>query len=490
MTDINSSPIPIRRTLTTVSNGIPSDFTKETTSQNQKIISKGVLNKLLLRPQIVNEHQEAGDTLQDTVDSSTIVGQIFRASKSNLNGLSLKLASGNVEVFDDFNSYADNAALRAAWVNSDPPDNDPVLKTATPDPYEGAKYMDISYNWESDPGPTLTRTITAKNCTGGAFRFAIYPRITWGEGSFRFFVGDGTNTKYLDIVTTVVNQWQQVIIPVDGMVEGDPDNPVDTANITKVGFQVNDWTPSSTGKYAGIDYIEFIAGAGNLDIKLWDMGSSIPVAGVTKINDGTQYTTLGDPDVMTPVAQITLSVITGGEKRYQLDDFVAGLAGSTLLTVGNYYAITLHYNDTDIEVYGSDGSEDKYSSGFSFTAPDVSTAITAVGANKDIMFQAYSAQEAYVVSSKVFFKTNVGAIAVNGINSSYEILVEKADGTLEGMITSEIQAGVIEPSSWLRPVNVEVSGKIQMYFNDDSTDNAYKMYLIAEYAYEPPTIYG
>jgi len=479
-----SGNIPIRQSI--VSNGIPAEFTKQTVSQNQRIVSKGDVNKVLLRSQVLKEHMDDGNTILDTVDSSTIIGQIFKVSKANINGIALKLASGNVEVFDDFNDYADDTALQAVWVASDPANNDPEIETADPDPYEGAKYMNMSYNWESDPNPYIERTITAKDCRGGAFRFAIYPRITWGEGRFNFFVGDGTNYKRLDVVTTAVDEWQQVTIQVDAMVEDDADNPVDDENITKVGFMVDNWSSASENEWAGIDYIEFISGGGSLDLKLWDMGASIPVAGVTAIDDGTQYTTLGDPDLMTPASEITIPLVgAGGTRRYQIDDLVAGIGGSGALTPGNYYLITLNHVDTDVVVYGSDGSSDLYTDGFGFTAPDEATAITAIGANQDCMFHIYTADETYVVDCKAIFKASTGATAVNGINSFYEILIMRADGTVESMVTSKIQAGVMSASTWLRPLHIEEGGKIEMRFSDDYTDDVYKAYLIAEYAYQP-----
>lgn len=489
MSDQLRDPIPVRRTVR--SDGVPPEFIKQTTSQNQRIIQKGVSNELLLRPQIVNEHMEVDGTIQDTVDSSTIVGQLFKASRVNMNGVTIKLASGNIEEWEDFESYADDAALRAVWVTSDAGNNNPVLKTTDPAPYEGSQYMDISYNWESDLAPTVTRTITSKDCRGGSWRFRIYPRLTWGEGNFNFFVTDGTNFKRLAVITLVTDEWVEVVIPQSAMIEDDAENPVDDEAITGVGLQVNRWTTESEGEYAGIDYIEFVSGGGTMKFKLWDCGNTIPEAGVNSIDDNTQYTTLGDPDLMTPVAELTLPLVgAGGVRRYQLDNFVAGLGGSLALTVGNYYMITMHYVDTDVDVYGSDGAVDNYVNGYSFTAPDEETAITAVGVNKDCVFQIYSAQDAYLLSTKVLFKTSDGAVANNGANSSYEILVRNADDTLESAITSEIYAGVIEPSVWFRPVQIELGGKIDMYFTDDSSDDVFKVYLIAEYAYEPQLING
>jgi hypothetical protein len=481
MNDINSSPLPLRLVETISSNGIPLEFTKQTTSQNQKIVSKGVLNELLLRPQIINEHMEVGDTVQDVIDSSTIVGQIFKASQANINSITVKLESADQAMIDDFESYADSAALQAAWALTGT--NEAILGTDTP--YQGTKHMDLPSDTVDDE---WEKTISSRDCTGGVWKMAVYPDEDYAKQNFDFFVSDGTNTKSINIVTTIKDQWQVIYIPQASMSD-DGGTPCDDSAIVGVGFRNQ---VAKADRYYGVDVLQFAPPAGQVRFKLWDMGATIPEAGVTKINDGTQKN-LGDLDVGSLVSQIDIDLI-GGIRRYQLDDFIAGVnigkGGNQPLTVDNYYAITMHYIDTNVSVHGSSGSQNFYNNGFSFTAPDQATAITAVGANKDCLFQIYSVQEVYLVSSRVYFKNTTGALIDNGINSSYEIFVETPSETLENMITSKIQAGVIEPSSWFRPVQMLAGGKLEIYFNDDFNDDVYKMYLIAEYAYEPKAANG
>lgn len=173
----------------------------------------------------------------------------------------------------------------------------------------------------------------------------------------------------------------------------------DPTAITKIGFRVADKDAADSGY---IDNLVATPPPGTVQVKLWDMGTSIPVTSVTSIDDGTQYSELGDRGLNggTVDSEITVSLL-GGKKTYQLNDFVAGTAleipSNTILNSGNYYAITIHYVDTDVNIYGPDTSfaYNYYTNGYAFTAPDESTAITAIGDYSDLSFR-YSQYKMFI----------------------------------------------------------------------------------------------
>jgi len=101
-----NNPLPINNDF-----GVPTGYSKQTANGDTWLLQKGQLNKLRLRPQIMNEHAESSRNIQGTVTSTNIVGQIFKASQDNINGINLTLESAAGADFDDFESYADDAAV-------------------------------------------------------------------------------------------------------------------------------------------------------------------------------------------------------------------------------------------------------------------------------------------------------------------------------------------------------------------------------------------
>ncbi|GAG10830.1 unnamed protein product, partial [marine sediment metagenome] len=104
---------------------MPETFTRQTASGRTFTINKGQLNKYRLRPAILNEHAESSREVQASVTNGLIVGQIFRASQDNINGLLSTIESAASESIDDFESYTNSAGLQAQWQPTDT--NDPAL---------------------------------------------------------------------------------------------------------------------------------------------------------------------------------------------------------------------------------------------------------------------------------------------------------------------------------------------------------------------------
>ena len=104
--------------LTTMTGEVPPEYTKQTSNGGFRPIQKGQLNIIRVRPQVLNEQQESSRTIQSTIASGNIVGQVFKASQDNINGIALTLESAAGASIDDFESYADSAALQLVWVET------------------------------------------------------------------------------------------------------------------------------------------------------------------------------------------------------------------------------------------------------------------------------------------------------------------------------------------------------------------------------------
>jgi len=73
--------------------GVPKTFTKQTANGDNFLIQKGQLNKLRLRPQIVNEQMESSRNIHGVVSDGNILGQVFKASHDNINGIDITVES-------------------------------------------------------------------------------------------------------------------------------------------------------------------------------------------------------------------------------------------------------------------------------------------------------------------------------------------------------------------------------------------------------------
>lgn len=465
---------------TNPANGAPVTYTGLTSNGLDFLVSKGQLNKLRLRPQILNEHAESSREVQETVDSSTIVGQIFKASQDNINGLMLTLESAAGAVLDDFESYANSGALQAVWVKGGT--NEALLETTIVQT-GSTKSMNLPLDTLNDD---WVDTIGSTNYTDTTFEMDYYQDVAFSAGKAAFFIGDGVNTKSLQLVNNNVNQWQHFEINENAMSEDG--GTTDVTAITKIGFRVDDARAAADGY---VDNLVAVPVPGNISLKLWDMGASIPVSATTSIDDGTQVTQLGDIGFgVTAVSSITLPLL-GGKRLYVIKDFVTGVSleipTNTLLTAGNYYVLTLNYVDTDVDVYGPDTSfsTNYYTSGYAFTAPNESTAITAIGSFSDLMFGILSTQDVYLSSFLQILN------AAPGDTAQVNIFVEDSNMSIAAIATvgaKAVQSVQADLSS--RPMLLEKGGKFEMYYNDDFSDSVTEIGLTIGYLFVPPTVNG
>jgi hypothetical protein len=475
----NSNP-GFSRVVTTRSDGIPHTFTATSATGTNFLLSKGQLNKLRLRPQIINEHVESSRNLVDVVTSTNIVGQIFKASHDNINGIEFTARTEQDFVVDDFESYTDSADLQADWVASNPAE---LALLETTIVHEGTQAMNLP--GEADVGDEWEVTLAPTDLTDATGSLWIQQTHAYSALKLRFYVGDGVNTKSAPIVVQNVDIWEEIEIP-ETLLTEDGGGTTDITNITKVGFRLED---ARVNSQIYIDLMTAALAPGSVKLKLWDMGTEIPVSGVTSIDDGTQYTKLGDAGISgVQVADISL-ILTGGFRQYHVNEFVAGPAleipTNELLTVGNYYMITFNYVDKDIEMYGSNPAWDNYyENGYSFSAPDESTAITATGANEDLQFIIYSTQDVYIRSFLQFQN------AQPGNNSSALMDIEDKNMKITSVVIAGVKGEQIVQQDFGRPPLLDKGGKFELNYNDDATDSVTAINLIMTHYFAPESVNG
>lgn len=465
----------------TVEFNVGNEYNAQSSNGKSLFVTKGTMNKLLLRPQLLNAHTPYDSDVQSTVTSTNIVGQIFKAEKDNINGITLSLGNAQTETVIDNFEYVDDAALRAVWsYTGDAPESD----TTPVSPNNGSTR---SFEIDLDSaGDEYFKTITSTNFTGAIFELDFWQNVSFANAKVSLYIGDGTNTKSIQIAFQSTSTWETIELMESAMSE-DGAGTTNSAAITKIGFRIDD---ASNGDEANIDNFHYHSGAGGVLLKLWDMGSSLPTSGVTALSDGTQYTTIGDQGVNGDlVTEVELN-LRGVKSFYQINEFMAGTAkersDNSPLTVGNYYAITLHYVDTDVYVYGPDSTlGDFYSDGYAFTAPNTSTAITKIGTNNDLKFNIFSTDDVYLIGTQIHIFNRTRDDAKPGDTATYLQGVISVNNEISDYIVTPIQAyNNGDRSLNNRPIIVEDGGKIAMYYQDDPSDDAYKIIFNLLYLYK------
>lgn len=461
---------------------IPYSYTKQTSNGKVFLINKGVLNKYRLRPAILNEHCESSRTIQAVVDANTIVGQSFRASSDNINGCLLTLESAEGIVIDNFESYADDAALQVVW----PETTNPALLETTI-VHSGAKSMNLPLDALADE---WIRTSAPIDYTGYTGEFEFFQDVAYGiTGAIvSVFIGDGVNTKSTNIIFETVNSWEHIEVLESAMIE-DQAGTTDITAITQIGFRVVDQRP---GGNAYIDNLVSVPPPGSVDLKLYHVGTDPPEDGVTALDDMTQYTELGDRGLNggSVVAEVHLQLL-GGKRLYTVKDFVAGVAleipDNNILNKDDYYVLTINYVDTEVNVYGPDPAynKDYYSHGYAFTAPDEATAITAIGPNNDCMFGIMSTQDAYLNTMVKGLDAAPGSLATDTI-----FIEDKNMDITDVIVGDSLPLQEIQAEFRDRQFLIPKGGKFEVYHNDDPTDQTTLVFVLIGYIYEPPTVWG
>lgn len=474
--------------------GVPANYTRSMRLSRSVVPNPGQLNKIRLRPTILNEHAESSREAMDTVTSSAIIGQIFRASQDNINSIGMTLESAEAETTIDDIEQANDTALQTDWVASN---QEAVLETTIVSPNKSStKSMKLDLDTLND---TWTNSGTW-DMSGATIEFDYYQTIATGQATVTLSINDGSNTSVITISVAggLENSWQHFSVPVSSMT-----GTANVAAVTNVFFQVTQLRPL---QFAYVDNMRFRPAPGSVELKLWDCGPDLPVgdgASFDLTSDATQYTTIGDLGIGgTVAASLSLSLI-GGRQLYHIEGFVAGAAkeipDNAVLTVDNYYAITLHHVDTDVTVYGPDTTLaiDYYTSGYAFSTPAEGTDITKIngangsGAYSDLMFFIFSVQDSYIDGTELDFFASGGELVPPNSGTSVSFLVEDSSlgmnighiDMLHGMRSSN-------DTPIKRPVSMSAGGKVEAYISVAADESAAHVTFIIDYHFILPTIHG
>jgi hypothetical protein len=465
-------------------NGVPPEYNKYQRDSYTFPVSPGELNKFRLRPKIVNEHAESSRTSQGVVASGLMVGQIFRASTDNITSLLLTLEPENPRTeIDNFESYADSAALVLQWATTGGT-NDVVLETAiTSSLSSSTKSMELNLNQNASE---WTKTVSSVDLSAVVFELDYYQDVAYGDAEVSFFLGDGTNTKSVKMVNQAVNVWQHYDIPIAAFLE-DGAGTTDGTAITKIGFRVDS---NQGGAKSYVDNIEYQATPGTVRVKLWNMGANIPVSGTGTLASGTLYEKIGDAGSTGIQTGSYVLNLEAGKRLYHVDEFVAGVAreipANEPLTASNYYALVLEHIDTNVNVFGPNTAYgiNYYTNGYSFTTTANDAPLTGTGAFNDIMFGILSAQEVYM--SRVQVRLNNPPSA----SANYAIYLEDENMHITDMVISHIHSPrQVEVFEFNKFPLLPVGGKLEVYYNDDPTDGVTTVVVDMDYIYTPPDSY-
>jgi hypothetical protein len=472
---------------TVISNGVPHDYDRTSSNARRFGVVKGAFNQFVLRPRITSEHQTCADVIQGTVTSSSkIVGQIFKASRDNINGFIAAAESASSNTLDSFDTYANDAELQAAWVA-----NAARLATLSTEHKSSPKSMEVPTTINND---TWTKTITATDFTGRTFSFWFQQSESFGEMIISFFIGDGVNTKSINIPVENAGSWQRFQYIESALIDDGGVTP-DIENITKIGYKV---VLKKQGSTAIIDSLVDLAPAGKIKLRLWDCGKTLPESGSFTLNtDAIQYTELGDrgSNGGTTYDSVEHVLANDGFSKFPVQNFIAGVSkehpSNILITIGNYYAVTLEYVDSDIAFYGCDPAiqqsrgEQAYNNGYAFTAADESTPIVTIGEYSCLMFFVNSTQSVYVNQVNKAFN------AAPGEKASEAIYTLNKNDKLE-----EVPVGIVPPQQAIqaefnsRPFLITDGGRFVINYQSDIDEDVTSMDILIGYYYKKMPING
>ena len=449
------------------------------------IVNKGQRNEIEVIPVMFNEHAEPASTIQAVVGSGTIVGQIFKASQDNINSLVLTLESqlGGVSGVDIIEGYASDVALQSGWVGST---DLPVIENSLVSPNNGStQSMKIMLDTLLN---TVTKTVSATDLTNAIFALDYMSTDNPDKVVVSFFVGDGTNTKSITL-NGFKDTWKNFSFLETSMMDDGVTTP-NMAAITKIGFRVD---LEKIGKFGYIDNVYVSTSAGQVELKLFDMGAIIPTSGVTPLASGTQYSQLNGAS-----SGITFD-LSPGKRIISFNEFTAGLerhkASNILLTPNNYYALTINYVDVNINVYGCDpadaiaNGEPFYNNGWAFTAASEAAAINQISANNDLMFVVGHTQTARILDVKISGDDDFP------VGASIIVLNEDIVKDIANMFNVHKFSGtnnIITLSYAERPLEISLGSKLELYYNDDGilASELSRIETYVRYLYTQTTING
>jgi len=215
-----------------LSGGVPGAYTKQTASGETFFIQKGQLNNVRLRPQVMNEQCESSRQIQAVVTATNTVNQVFKASQDNINGLNLTMESAAGTEFDDFESYANSAALQAVWVST----NAVLATLSTTRVHTGTNSMYLDLSDSTPIGTQWMRTFSTVDFTGFTGEFWMYSRKEYKDVKLKVVIEDGSaNQSKADIITADKEQYFKHNFNIASLV-----GTADVSDVVKIGFEVAD----------------------------------------------------------------------------------------------------------------------------------------------------------------------------------------------------------------------------------------------------------
>lgn len=362
-------------------------FKKPSYASSFSQIQKGGKTKLEITPRVLGENVTVhADVVQTLGGSITDVGQIVRLTPgiNNVDRVRLTLeaiAGGAITSIDDFESYADTTALRAAWEPNDTTNTPNTLETTIV--AEGAKAMAIQML-----NKTKSKSDEAKFTYGATQDWSSLDGI---KMQFRndtpaiievHIIDDNGDGSKHTITTSVQGAFELLQLDFNNFI---PVGAV-SADLTMVK-EVKFFVKTAAVGFFFVDAIELFENAsfGTADLELYDFGStSTP----TTLAEGTLKKT------------VTIDLVPG-KVLYEVPLNVDGLSPNTHLGI-----VLTNPSVATVKVYGDQGNN-IYSSGFAFdSADDDNIGETATG--DDIFFNIFSKDQAVFHGIRFVVNANPG----------------------------------------------------------------------------------
>jgi hypothetical protein len=360
---------------------------------------------------------------------------MFRNPQNNINSIAFTAKSGQAQTeLDNLQTgvYANDVALQAVWVKVGA---DEAVRELTILPTASNMAMKMPSSKDDGEWAALISAMPNGDATidfsNGIISFKWYQTHTFAEQKANIFIKDTTPNKSvvpLVISDDDVGTWVTFNIPISEFTSG---TPADITDIQKIGIEVESKkTPTS---FFYIDSLTYIISAGTIRMKLWKFGTTAPVAGVAKLSDATQYDTLGDLAIDGEVVNQIDVPLQPGQRLYHIHEFSAGPAfeksANNPITVDAYYAITFHHVDEDVIFYGNNDGKLAASGGYSFTAPDESSIISATGADENLQFYIFCVKPVYILGYHLHMLDADGSETLTGENSEWTTIIEDGEET-------------------------------------------------------------
>jgi len=336
-------------------------------------LNKGGNNKISISPRVLIENQNDDPANVDDLDgSNTDIGQVFRLSGGiteidrihlTIDAIVAGSGSGSVVTVEDFESYADTAALQAVWVPKDIPNTPNTLETVIIQ--EGINSMKMASQGAKQKSnqDTFTKTFGTTEDWGG--RTGI--QFQWRQAAgwlIEIHLHDtaGGESKHA-ITVSQPDTFELVKLDFANFVAVGS-TPVDLTDVKKIEFFIK--TSIATADFY-VDLIQTYTDAGGggggttVDLELRDFGTS------------DTPTTLG-----TLLQTVTIDLATG-VKTYEVP------ISETGMTPFNYYGIVLTNTTATSVKWRGRKTANLYNSGFAFKSTD-DTNISATGSGDDMHF--------------------------------------------------------------------------------------------------------